>query len=174
MKGILRPSFNATFSTSFCFFAIPDITRKPDEDWTDHFSRLKAYHETGKRHGLFYNLDFRCLNATDFGVPQRRERVFIVGFRGDLEVEWAFPTPTHSMDSLLRTKWITGEYWDRHKVPTGQRHEPYNRASSDRLDRIRAWLNMDVGHALENRRDAISTCPILARATIRRASPTIG
>ena len=75
------------------------------------------YHASGKRRGLWYKLEFNFLNATDYGVPQRRERVFIVGFRSDLEVEWKFPAPTHSMDSLLRTMWATGEYWERHRIP---------------------------------------------------------
>ena len=34
---------------------------------------------------------FRVLNAADFGVPQRRERVIIVGFRNDLDFAWSFP-----------------------------------------------------------------------------------
>jgi DNA (cytosine-5)-methyltransferase 1 len=119
---------------------------------------LKGYHEKGKRHGLWYNLDFRCLNATDFGVPQRRERVFIVGFRGDLEVEWNFPTPTHSLDSLLRAKWITGEYWDRHDIPRKQRPEPSPRLAS-RIERIRAWRDLPSDLPWRTVRDAIADLP---------------
>ena len=57
------------------------------------------------------------VNAADYGVPQRRERVFIVGFRADLGVEWSFPRPTHSLDALLYEQWVTGDYWSRHGLP---------------------------------------------------------
>lgn len=40
-----------------------------------------------------YNLHIKVLNAKDFGVPQNRERVFIIGVRNDLQinVDWQFP-----------------------------------------------------------------------------------
>jgi len=61
------------------------------------------------------------MNAADFGVPQKRERVFIVGFRSDLSVDWRFPEPTHSFDALLSSQWITGDYWDRHGIRRADR-----------------------------------------------------
>lgn len=158
VKGILRPSFHLTFEYILLLLRYPELTRKGDENWKDHLARLKIYHEKGKRHGLYYNLDFRCLNATDFGVPQRRERVFIVGFRGDLEMDWAFPTPTHSFDSLLRSKWITSEYWDRHKIAAKHRPEPRPGLTS-RLERIRAWLNAPADQPWITVRDAICDLP---------------
>lgn len=40
--------------------------------------------------------DPQVLNAKDFGVPQNRERVFIVGFRGDLGIDsFEYPKPTN-------------------------------------------------------------------------------
>lgn len=42
---------------------------------------------------LGYNVTVHLLNAADFGVPQTRKRVFIVGFRRDLEVEFSHPEP---------------------------------------------------------------------------------
>jgi DNA (cytosine-5)-methyltransferase 1 len=59
----------------------------------------------------------KLLNAANYGVPQRRERVFIVAFRDDLGVQWSFPQETHSQETLWVDQWLTGEYWDRHKVP---------------------------------------------------------
>jgi DNA (cytosine-5)-methyltransferase 1 len=39
--------------------------------------------------------DPQVLNAKDFGVPQNRERIFIVGFRGDLGIDsFDYPKPT--------------------------------------------------------------------------------
>ena len=42
-----------------------------------------------------YHLFPKILNAKDYGVPQSRERVFIVGIRNDIDYEWTFPEPTH-------------------------------------------------------------------------------
>lgn len=42
-----------------------------------------------------YKVKHRLVNARDFGVPQNRERVFLVGVREDLDFEYHFPEPTH-------------------------------------------------------------------------------
>lgn len=56
-----------------------------------------------------YKTRFAVLNAADFGVPQTRYRVFILGIREDLQVEIDFPpTPTHSSKSLSGSKpWVS-------------------------------------------------------------------
>lgn len=41
--------------------------------------------------GFGYNIVTETLNAMDFGVPENRERVFIVGIRKDLNIKWKFP-----------------------------------------------------------------------------------
>jgi DNA (cytosine-5)-methyltransferase 1 len=46
--------------------------------------------------GVGYRVAHRLLNAADFGVPQKRERVIIVGVREDLNTMYRFPDPTHS------------------------------------------------------------------------------
>src|SRR5690606_24898784 len=67
---------------------------------------------------------FRLINAANYGIPQKRERVIIVGIRNDLELEWCFPKETHSSDSLIWEKFVTEEYWERNQVPLSQREEP--------------------------------------------------
>ncbi|MCC2598214.1 DNA cytosine methyltransferase [Sphingobacterium sp. FBM7-1] len=42
-----------------------------------------------------YTLSFKMLNVADYGVPQDRKRVFFIGFRNDLNIEFQFPTPSH-------------------------------------------------------------------------------
>jgi DNA (cytosine-5)-methyltransferase 1 len=76
------------------------------------------------------------LNAADYGVPQKRERVFFVGFRDDLNVEWTFPTETHSADALLWSM-KSGHYWDRHEVPMAKRQAPAR--WTDRAAQIAEW-----------------------------------
>lgn len=36
----------------------------------------------------------KLLNCADYGVPQKRERVFIIGIRKDLNIQFTFPNPT--------------------------------------------------------------------------------
>jgi DNA (cytosine-5)-methyltransferase 1 len=48
-----------------------------------------------------YVVSYTLVNAADYGVPQVRRRAFVVGFREDLDLLWAPPTPTHSQQSWL-------------------------------------------------------------------------
>jgi DNA (cytosine-5)-methyltransferase 1 len=57
---------------------------------------------------LGYRVSYKVLNAADFGVPQLRQRVIIVGVREDLECEYMFPSPTHSEDGAGELlKWVS-------------------------------------------------------------------
>lgn len=51
---------------------------------------------------LGYSVSYEVLNASHYGLPQNRERIFIVGFREDLNIQhFEFPKPTHQQVSLL-------------------------------------------------------------------------
>ena len=66
----------------------------------------------------------KVLNAIDYGVPQSRQRIFLVGVRNDLDIEYNFPEPTHNtkgtkhpIKTLQDTitgmpEWPTGEFLD--------------------------------------------------------------
>lgn len=43
--------------------------------------------------GLGYKVKYQVLDAEYFNVPQKRERLFIIGVRNDLGIEPSFPTP---------------------------------------------------------------------------------
>jgi DNA (cytosine-5)-methyltransferase 1 len=116
VKGLLRTTFRNYFSYTLLQLSYPDLRRKKGEGWDAHLRRLEDVHTRGRYSDLRYNIIFRLLNAANYGVPQTRERVFIIGFRSDMGHEWHFPEPTHSYDALMREQWITGEYWDRHGV----------------------------------------------------------
>lgn len=53
-----------------------------------------------------YNLSFQMLNVSDYGVPQDRKRVFFVGYRTDLGIEFEFPTPTTLENKIPLSKAI--------------------------------------------------------------------
>lgn len=55
------------------------------------FKRVrKAFEDAG------YVLSYKLLNAADYGVPQKRERVILVGIRKDLGLKYEFPEATHA------------------------------------------------------------------------------
>ena len=51
---------------------------------------IKAFKEIG------YNVTYQLVNAKDFGVPQDRKRVIIVGYHDKLGKSFEFPKPTNS------------------------------------------------------------------------------
>lgn len=116
VKGLLRPIFRPYFSYIIFQLTHPTVTRREKESWEDHLRRLEDIHTAGGDRDLRYNVIFRLLNAADYGVPQTRERVFIVGFRHDTAIEWHFPARTHARESLTHAQSATGEYWDRHGI----------------------------------------------------------
>ncbi len=116
VKGLLRESFSSYFQYIRHQLTYPEIQRRGDEEWTDHHARLEKAVTGGVKSPLKYNVISQLLNAADYGVPQKRERILIVGIRADLGLQFAFPTPTHEEDALLHDMWVSGAYWERHKV----------------------------------------------------------
>lgn len=116
VRGITRPAFANYFQYINLQLKHPLISKKPKEEWGSHLRRLEAAETKGRRSELSYNVVSRVVNAADYGVPQRRDRVFIVGFRADQGADWSFPVPTHSKQALLVEQFVTQEYWERHKI----------------------------------------------------------
>jgi len=157
VKGLRRTSFASYFSYIILQLQYPELCRENSEDWTDHRARLEQHHSANKG-AATYNVLFDVLNAADYGVPQKRERVFIVGFRSDLGARWSFPEPTHSEEALLASKWIDGCYWDEHEISRKQRSEitPQLAARVDTLIKNPPLLTCARWQTI---RDAIRTLP---------------
>lgn len=154
VKGLTRQAFTNYFLYIQLQLTYPEVVCRGDESWSDHFSRLERHHTQGNERDLHYRVVTRVLNAADYGIPQRRERVFLVGFRSDLGIEWSFPKPTHSQDALLWAQWREGEYWDRHRV--GRRQQPTNQRAHDRAIRL---LDAALLKPWQTVRDAIAGLP---------------
>lgn len=103
---------------------------------------------------LGYNFYHQLINASDYGVPQNRHRVFILGIRKDLDKGFRFPSPKKGKEKL-KIKYIIGkptpkrethEVWDLspqskkmiHFIPEGGswKNVPYSELP-ERLKKIR-------------------------------------
>jgi DNA (cytosine-5)-methyltransferase 1 len=98
-----RGGFDDTRGT--LFFDVAEIIKRkqPKAIFLENVKGLKN-HDKGKtletilnvlRNDLgYYVPEPRIINAKDFGVPQNRERIYIVGFRSDLGInEFEYPKP---------------------------------------------------------------------------------
>ena len=60
-----------------------------------------------------YEVTFQLLDARNYGVPQERRRVVIVGYDRSFKMRFAFPQPSHSkhgdrtLDGKKTSKWLT-------------------------------------------------------------------
>jgi DNA (cytosine-5)-methyltransferase 1 len=165
VKGLTRSSFRNYFQYIQLQLEHPSITRRDDEKWADHLSRLERHHTGGRREHLHYRVVTRTLNAANYGVPQRRERVFFVGFRDDTEVAWNFPAETHSLDRLIWDQVITGEYWEKHKIPRKKRS-----IAPRLLERASRLTIEPKSNAWQTVRDAIAGLPEPFRACNRASN----
>jgi DNA (cytosine-5)-methyltransferase 1 len=135
VRGLTRPSFRPYFEYIVQQLSFPDFIPICGETWYEHKRRLDRHCEYGDLSsrsaksscGLEYDVRFEVINAADYGVPQNRERVFIVGFRRDLNVRWAFPFPTHSRDALLYAQFVDGAYWSGRGSTLGAPPERFKR-----------------------------------------------
>ncbi len=154
VKGLTRAAFRNYFEYIKLQLEHPELVAREGEDWTEHLARLERHHTHGARSGLHYRVVARVLNAANYGVPQKRERVVFVGFRDDLDLEWSFPVATHSADALLWEQFGTGEYWERHRVSQAARpDDPAARVRAERLG------GKPGGCAWKTVRDAIDDLP---------------
>lgn len=79
--------------------------------------QIKVFTDAG------YNVSAKVLNAAEYGVPQERKRIFIVGIRNDFNMEYQFPLPTHGQHAEKHfvsikdaighlPEWPEGEFYD--------------------------------------------------------------
>lgn len=106
-----RGGFDDTRGT--LFFEVAEIIRrkKPKAIFLENVKGL-TNHGQGKTLATILNVlrndlgyfvpEPQILNAKNFGVPQNRERIFIVGFRKDLEItDFVYPKPLNKIVSFI-------------------------------------------------------------------------
>ncbi|MDR0697518.1 MAG: DNA cytosine methyltransferase [Christensenellaceae bacterium] len=64
---------------------------------------------------LGYRVHYQVLNSKDFGVPQNRERIYIVAFRNDIDSSnFKFPLPINTKTSIrdiIETDTVSAKYY---------------------------------------------------------------
>lgn len=117
VKGLLRESLADFVRYIELQLAFPFAELKnpldPDE-WSNHLRALKRWKpRSGEVH---YRVQRILLNSANFGVAQKRERVFFVAIRSDVHGSWEPPSETHSQAALKLAKEVSGTYWREHEI----------------------------------------------------------
>ena len=120
VKGLLRDTFSEYFKYIILRLTFPDAHTALKAEWREHLASLQSINYD-RYIGIKYRVKKTLVNAADYGIPQCRERVVIVGIRSDIDAIWQFPEATHSEERLLWDKFITGSYWDNHEIPKAHR-----------------------------------------------------
>lgn len=118
-----RRGFNDTRGTLFYDFA---RVLKQSQPKVFIFENVKGLtnHDNGKTFEIIwktfeeigYKIFYKVLNSKDYGIPQHRERIFIVGFL-DKSVQFNFPSPI-KLDSTMQDfleDYIDSKYYLRDK-----------------------------------------------------------
>lgn len=129
----LKQGFDDTRGTMF--FEIARIIKKkrPRMFLLENVKNLVS-HDKGKTFNVIlntldelnYKVFYKVLKASDFGVPQNRERIYIVGFNFDYykeDIDFSFPQPTNIktkvgniLDPVVDEKYtISDKLWEGHK-----------------------------------------------------------
>ena len=125
VRGLLRPAFQNYVEFIRFQLMYPDFPVSENISWDKNLARLQRHHNSnGSRLGLSYRVTINLADAADYGVPQRRHRVFFVGFRSDFHSGWSFPAPTASHEELLRSQFISQEYWTQHGLTAPKQIPP--------------------------------------------------
>jgi DNA (cytosine-5)-methyltransferase 1 len=86
--------------------------------------------------GCGYRVTYKILLPTDFGLPQKRKRVFFVGIRSDISKEFSFPEPKPTqcrvldyMDAQVPYRFTLAHLWRKRMM---------KRSQGTRLDALKA------------------------------------
>jgi DNA (cytosine-5)-methyltransferase 1 len=96
-----------------------------------------------------YDVSFQLLNAVDYAVPQDRKRVFFIGFRKDLGIQFAFPEPV-TKNSPITLKQAIGDLGDALPIAFNKAHHDLSIANHEYMtggfssiymsrNRVRSW-----------------------------------
>ena len=107
---------------------------------------------------LGYKIDWRLLNASDYGVPQNRERVVIAGVRGRGKLSWpeqqaTIITAHQAINDLESMEWesMNGHIWSKAKKTNGQGQKPIKSDQPSVTIRAEHHGNIEYHYSLQRR-----------------------
>lgn len=128
-----RKGFEDTRGTLFFEIARILEAKRPETFVLENVKMLKG-HNSGQTlnrimealRALGYTCDYKILNALDFGLPQKRERIFIVGYRKKCPFAWPFGkvkmTPlSNILEKNVPKEFYASEYIRKNRL---SRHPP--------------------------------------------------
>lgn len=156
--------------------------------WKRHKAYVQRFKNLAKYHG--YQLiggGPQVINARDFGVPQSRKRVFILGIRKDIEMPVEFqwpPKPTHfASDSIEVTKhgktpWVPASTVFEASIQKKDPNNIHMKPGADMLKRFKSTpLNggsrCDSGHVLECHKQHKGHKDVYGRIDPSKPGPTM-
>lgn len=89
---------------------------------------------------LGYNVNFKVLKASDYGVPQNRERVFFVGLRKDIFGDRFFEFPEGSETNSVSTEEALS---DLPSLDNGENHEAYKTEPLNEFQKLMRKNNLN-------------------------------
>lgn len=110
---------------------------------------------------LGYNVNFRMLVASDYGVAQNRERVFFVGLRKDLFGDMFFEFPEGNPSNAVSTSEALSDLpsLDNNEDPEVYKSEPQNEYQKLMRKNSTKITNNDVTNHTEQTKNVISLVP---------------
>lgn len=75
-----------------------------------------------------YDLSFQLLNANDYEVPQDRKRVFFIGFRKDLNIDYQFPK------KIIKKRFLKDAIWDLRDNVLAGKEKNYTQDKNCKVD----------------------------------------
>lgn len=117
VKGFTREKFDSYKRYVLSQIENPCLLKKDNESIEEHLIRLEnAKREKKQTENLGYTVKTKLINAANYGVPQKRERFFIVAVRNDIDLDWDFPVETHSLNALEWIQYCDYSYWKNHNI----------------------------------------------------------
>lgn len=90
------------------YFVVENVTGiKSGNEFEEHFHNVIL--KTFENCGIGYDVKYKTLIASDYGVPQNRKRVIIIGTRRDLDLKPEFPKPIFSKENYKTLKDAIGD-----------------------------------------------------------------
>jgi len=119
---------------------------------------LKEFKKAG------YEVGYKLLNASHYGVPQKRERVFIIGIRKNLGIFPSFPKPT----TLEHPVPLQSVIFDHNKVP-----KKYFFSERAHQGLLNAKPQMNKGRAQDVLQPCNTVTAHLAKVSLNSTDPVV-